>query len=218
MTTSTVAAIILAAGRSTRMREGHHKLLLPLGEQSVLAHVVSATNASQARPILLVVGHRADDIRASLTPYLPGLTIIENPLHHEGMSTSIHAGIQAIQGLSTFDTVEGVLIVLGDQPLITPDMLDKLINIKRQTQKRIVVSLYNGNRTSPTLFDTSLLPELLEITGDEGGRAVLQRHRQEIATVEHTNESASYDVDTWEAYQQVVAEWERSHPKGETYE
>ena len=204
------AAIILAAGRSSRMQEGHHKLLLPLGTQSVVAHVIAVTLASQARPVVLVVGYRADEIRESLAAYIPSLTIVENAEYREGMSTSIRAGLRTLQALPTFETIDSALIVLGDQPLITSQMLDTLIDTKHQTGKRIIASLYNGKRMSPTLFGKSLFPELLEITGDEGGRAVLERHRAEIAKVEHGDESASIDVDTWEAYQQVVAEWERN--------
>ena len=206
----TTAAIILAAGRSSRMHEGHHKLLLPLGEQSVVAHVVAVTLTSQARPLIVVTGYRADDIHTSLASYTSSLTFIKNPRFREGMSTSIRAAIRALQASSTFETIDGALIVLGDQPLITSQMLDALIGTKQRTGKRIITSLFNGKRMSPTLFDKSLFPELLEITGDEGGRAVLERHRSEIAKVEHGDESASIDVDTWEAYQQVVAEWERT--------
>ena len=218
--TSTIAAIILAAGRSSRMQEGHHKLLLPLGEQSVVAHVVSVTLASQAHPHVVVTGYRSDEVRESLTQYVSSLIFTENPLYREGMSTSIHAGIRALQASPTFEMIDGALIVLGDQPLITAQMLDTLIDTKRRTGKHIIASLFQGKRTSPTLFDKSLFPELLEITGDEGGRAVLERHRSEIVKVEHGDESATIDVDTWEAYQQVVTEWERrqSSHKGERHE
>ena len=207
--TSTIAAVILAAGRSSRMQEGHHKLLLPLGEQSVVAHVVAVTLASQARPLVVVTGYRTNDICESLAEYAPSLTLVENSQHREGMSSSIHTGIRALQASPLFGTINGALIVLGDQPLITSYMLNALIDTKQRTGNRIIVSLFNGKRMSPTLFDKSLFPELLEITGDEGGRAVLERHRSEIAKVEHGDESASIDVDTWEAYQQVLAEWER---------
>ncbi|HCI79182.1 MAG TPA: hypothetical protein DHW02_05795, partial [Ktedonobacter sp.] len=133
----TTAAIILAAGRSSRMQEGHHKLLLPLGQQSVVAHVVAVTLASQAHPVVLVVGYRGNEIRASLAAYMPSLTISENAEYREGMSTSIHAGIRALQASPTFETIDGALIVPGDQPLITAHMLDTLIDTKRRTGKRI---------------------------------------------------------------------------------
>jgi molybdenum cofactor cytidylyltransferase len=133
------------------------------------------------------------------------------------MSSSIRTGIQALQKLhidGACTHIDGALILLGDQPLITSHMLNTLIKRHERTHKRIITSLYNGKRSSPTLFDRSLFPELLEITGDEGGRAVIERHREEIARVEHGDETASYDVDTWDAYEQVVAIWNNRQQKG----
>jgi molybdenum cofactor cytidylyltransferase len=206
---SSTAAIILAAGSSSRMGAGRHKLLLPLGERPVLAHVIAAALASQAAPIIIVLGHQAEEVRARLAPYITrrAITIVENDDYMKGMSTSIHAGVRALMSLD--DMPDSALIILGDQPLMTAQIIDKLIAARRTTERRIVVPLYNSQRGNPVLFDASLFPELMEITGDEGARSVVQRHRQEIATVELGDAMASYDVDTWEAYQQVVAEWQR---------
>ncbi len=209
------AAIILAAGSSSRMGAGRHKLLLPLGERSVLAHVLAATLASQARPIVVVLGHQTNQVRESISAYIAdsAITIVENPEYQQGMSTSLRVGIQALMSLS--HAIDGTLIILGDQPLITAHILDRLITTKQSTGKRIVASFYNGKRGSPTLFGACFFPELLEMTGDEGGRKVLERHQQGIARVEFKDETAGYDVDTWEAYQQVVAAWEQEHVESE---
>ena len=205
----TTAAILLAAGRSSRMRQGQHKLLLPLGDRPVLIHVVETILASQARPLVVVVGYQAEQIRTLLTPYESELTLIENPDYHQGMSTSLCKGIETL--MASYPIVNGALIVLGDQPLMTPQILDTMIEAKQTTGKRIITARYSGKRGNPTLFDTSLFPELLEMTGDEGGRKVLERYHQEIATVDMDEEMANYDVDTWEAYQQVVRIWEASN-------
>ena len=87
--TQTTAAIILAAGSSSRMGAGRHKLLLPLAGRPVLVHVVDATLASQARPIIIVLGHQAKEVRAHLALYVeyPHITIVENPDYQQGMST-----------------------------------------------------------------------------------------------------------------------------------
>jgi molybdenum cofactor cytidylyltransferase len=203
------AAIILAAGSSSRMGAGRHKLLLPLGDRPVLAHVIEATLASQAAPIIVVLGHQAEQVRACIALYITyrTITVIENNDYTKGMSTSIHAGVRAL--LSREDVPDSVLIILGDQPLMTAQIIDALIAARRTTGQRIIAPLYNGRRGNPVLFDASLFPELMEITGDEGGRSVVECHRQEIAAVELSDVMASYDVDTWEAYQQVVAEWQR---------
>src|SRR6266581_7157571 len=210
------AAIILAAGSSSRMGGGHHKLLLPLDDRPVLAHVIDATLASQARPILIVLGHHADQVRRKIATYAthPDITLIENPDYLQGMSTSMRSGLQTIishgyRKFKAWQVVDSALILLGDQPLITPRIIDTLISIWQTTGKRIVAPLYDGKRGNPILFANSLFSELLEVSGDEGGRSVVERHRNEIATVEMGNPLANIDVDTWEAYQQVLVAWEQ---------
>ncbi len=217
VSTST-AAIILAAGSSSRMGSGRHKLLLPLDGRPVLTHVIDALLASQARPLVIVLGHQADQVRAHIEALHPDSTIIENPAYLQGMSTSMHLGLQLLlsngyKKAGSSYAVDSALIVLGDQPMITSRVIDTLITRYRTTGKRIVAPLYAGKRGSPVLFDASLFPELLEVTGDEGGRTVLERHHQEVELVEIGDAVTNYDVDTWDAYQQVVEAWEHMHEK-----
>jgi len=214
--TPSTAAIILAAGSSSRMGGGRHKLLLPLHDRPVLAHVIDAALTSQARPVVIVLGHQAEQVRTKILAYTihPNLIIVENPRYLQGMSTSMHLGIQILtsQDYKKNDecySIDSALIVLGDQPLITVRVIDSLITTYRITGKRIVAPLYDGKRGSPVLFDKSFFPELLEIAGDEGGRKVLERHREDVEVVEMSDALANYDVDTWEAYQQVLEAWER---------
>ncbi len=209
------AAIILAAGSSSRMGAGRHKLLLPLHDRPVLAHVLDAGLASQARPLILVLGHHADQVRERIPLFTthPDLIILENADYLQGMSTSMRLGIQTLLSpdytKSLNGEIDSALVLLGDQPLITARDIDTLIATYRTTGKRIIAPTYEGKRGNPILFDASLFPELLEVTGDEGGRSVLERHRNEIATVEMGNPLANIDVDTWEAYLQVLAAWEQ---------
>lgn len=210
------AAIILAAGTSSRMGEDRYKLLLPLGGRPVLAHVLDAALASQARPIILVLGHQAAEVRAQLASYTlhPEITVLENPAYLQGMSASMKLGIQALisHGYKKSDdeAIDSALFLTGDQPLLTGQIIDSIIETYRRSGKRIVAPLYEGQRGNPVLFDASLFPELLLVTGDEGGRGVLKRHLDEVANVEIENSEASYDVDTWEAYQRVVEVWDKS--------
>ena len=197
------------------MGTGRHKLLLPLHDRPVLAHVLDATLASQARPLILVLGHQADQVRERIARFTtrPDLIILENADYLQGMSTSMRLGIQTLLSLNyrkpLTGEIDSALVLLGDQPLITTRDIDTLIATYRTTGKRIIAPTYEGKRGNPVLFDASLFPELLEVTGDEGGRSVLERHRDEIATVEMGNPLANIDVDTWEAYQQVLAAWEQ---------
>jgi molybdenum cofactor cytidylyltransferase len=215
-TSLSTAAIILAAGSSSRMGGGRHKLLLPLDGRPVLAHVIDATIASQARPILIVLGHQIDQVSTHIKPYTihHDISLINNTDYLQGMSTSLRMGVQTLlsNGYRKSKTpyqVDSALIMLGDQPMITPRVIDTLIRAYRTRSRSIVAPLYNGKRGSPVLFDGSLFPELIEVTGDEGGRTVLERHRQEVELVEMGDTLANYDVDTWEAYQQLVEAWER---------
>jgi molybdenum cofactor cytidylyltransferase len=218
--THDTAAIILAAGSSSRMGAGRHKLLLPLGTRPVLAHVLEATLASQARPIIIVLGHQADQVRAQIADYAadPMISIIENPAFLEGMSTSMHTGLRTLashgykKDAAVPTLVDSALIILGDQPLITPHIINALIDARRQTGKRIIAPIYDGKRGNPILFAADLFPELLDVTGDEGGRSVIERHRSDVATVELESAALTYDVDTWEAYQQVVEAWNNIQP------
>ena len=197
------------------MGTGRHKLLLPLHDRPVLAHVLDATLASQARPLIIVLGHLADQVRERIARFTtrPDLIILENADYLQGMSTSMRLGIQTLLSLNyrkpLTGEIDSALVLLGDQPLITTRDIDTLIATYRTTGKRIIAPTYEGKRGNPVLFDASLFPELLEVTGDEGGRSVLERHRDEIATVEMGNPLANIDVDTWEAYQQVLVAWEQ---------
>ena len=221
-TYSSFAAIILAAGSSSRMGAGRHKLLLPLGKKPVLAHVIEAALASQARPIMIVLGHQAEHVRNEVAAFttLPNVISIENPDYLQGMSTSLRAGLQALihsqnTAEQAFHSLDGVIVMLGDQPLMTAHTIDSLIAHKQATGKRIIAPLYNGRRGNPVLFDASLFPELLAIQGDEGGRSVIERHKQEVATIEQSDAMPDYDVDTWDAYQTVLAEWKKKQQPGE---
>lgn len=214
-TDNRTAAIILAAGSSSRMGGGRHKLLLPLHDRPVLAHVLDAVLASQARPFVLVLGHQPEQVRTHISPYTTHFDfhVVENPDYLQGMSTSMRLGIQTLQTFgytkSSGGSIDSALVLLGDQPLITAQHINTLIATYRTTGKRIIAPTYEGKRGNPILFAASLFPELLEVTGDEGGRSVLERHREEIATVEMGNPLANIDVDTWDAYQRVVEAWDQ---------
>lgn len=219
MNQSATAAIILAAGSSSRMGGGRHKLLLPLAGRPVLAHVIDATLQSKARPIVVVTGHQAEQVREQIARFTthPAITHVHNHDYLQGMSTSLRAGLTYLLYVSspehTITTeIDSALIVLGDQPLMTAKIMDALIETRRATQASIVAPIYNGKRGNPVLFAASLFPELLQVSGDEGGRTVVERHRQEVAMVElgdAIDEMANYDVDTWEAYQQMVELWQQ---------
>lgn len=217
----TVAALILAAGLSRRMTPGNHKLLLKLGTKPVIAHVVEAVLHSQVNQCIIVLGYQADQLRAALADYTtnPRVQLVENPAFTQGMSTSLRSGLALLQTSTQqrSTTTDCALIVLGDQPFISPRILDALITCRQQTQQRIIVPYYHGQRGTPVLFAASLFPELAQVQGDEGGRSVIEHHPTEVVALEMADtladrqaQMAQYDIDTWTAYQQALAQWQSS--------
>jgi molybdenum cofactor cytidylyltransferase len=200
-----IAAIVLAAGKSSRM--GAHKLLLPLGGQALVAHVVLAASASSASSVLVVLGHQADQVAAAL-PESRATTVV-NPDYAEGMATSVRAGIVALPTEAT-----AALILLGDQPLFTTAMIERMLTTSANAQENIIAASYAGRRGNPVLFPRSLFGEVSAVHGDEGARAVVARHANRLVLVEFGDERAALDADAPDDYQRIVAAWEAQSSTG----
>jgi molybdenum cofactor cytidylyltransferase len=194
-----IAAVILAAGQSSRM--GRHKLLLLLLGKPLLLHVVEAALAACVDEVVVVVGYQAAAVRSLLAGY--PVRLVENPDYQQGQSTSLRAGILALE-----PEVEAALFLLGDQPLVPATLLNRLIAVYRAEQRDVVVPTYAGQRGNPVLFSRALFPQLQAITGDQGGRSVLMTAQRDgrVATVAVDDTLINRDVDTWEEYQQLIAD------------
>ncbi|MFC1943246.1 molybdenum cofactor cytidylyltransferase [Chloroflexota bacterium] len=187
-----ISAIVLAAGRSQRM--GVPKLGLKLGGKSLIEHVIDNALASKVSEVILVLGPET----AHLQPSLKGLSrvkVVENQQPEQGQSTSLRLGLQCISRWA-----QATLILMGDQPLVTPDIIDALINKYSQSRGPIVAPLYGGQRGSPVLFDRSLLGELMAVEGDKGGREIVEKYKDSVVPVSFAEPLVGGDVDTWEDY------------------
>jgi molybdenum cofactor cytidylyltransferase len=194
-----VAAIVLAAGASTRY--GQPKQLLPVGGKTMLQHVVDVVLASPVDQTIVVLGHRAGEIGASVRQGLPtaadkSADIVTNEEWQAGLSTSVQAGLRAIRS-----DIQAALFVLADQPAITPGIIAALLGRYRETGAPIVVPTYRGERGNPALFDRSLFSELMEVRNDQGGRQLVDRYANRTEKVEVGSEAVLVDVDTEEDYQ-----------------
>ncbi len=167
-----VAAVLLAAGESTRMQE--MKALLPwTSGQSLLAHQAHALVGAGYYPVVVVLGHLADRLREEIKG-ASGVVVVENPRYREGRTTSIVAGLRALP-----PGVYGVLIVSVDQPR-SDALLASLRGAWLAERPLLAVPSLDGRAGHPPLFDAALLPELLAITEEgEGLREVVSRHREE---------------------------------------
>ncbi len=191
---SGLCGVVLAAGHSRRM--GRPKLLLRLGDKTLLRRAAEAALAV-CDEVVVVVGPEADRMRAELHD-LP-VRVVENPESAQGLSTSLRKGIEAAEG------AEAILLLLADQPAITPEHLRRLVETWRHSGARIVACTYQGTSGPPALFHRSLFGALQALQGDVGAKAVLQAHREEAVLV--PLEEAALDVDTpedWARLKQIL--------------
>lgn len=193
-TTPQVAAIVLAAGGSTRM--GQPKQLLPIGGQPMVRRVTAAACATELAQVVVVVGAQADAVRQALAGLQ--VDVVFNRSWAEGMSTSVQAGLSALAS-----GIQAVLIILADQPGLTPDLLNTLVARYYATRAAIVAPFYQGQRGNPVLFDRSLFGELAATRGDQGGRMLVTRHGRDVERVEVDDPSVLLDVDTRQDYEKT---------------
>jgi molybdenum cofactor cytidylyltransferase len=168
---SRVGAVILAAGMSSRM--GEAKQLLRLGENILLGQVVENVRGSRVDEIVLVLGHEAETIKERVG--LQNLNVVINDSYRQGMGTSLRAGLAALGS-----EVSAALIVLADQPFVRSVTLDLIIDRYAESGAQIVIPTYKGFRGNPVLLDRSVFPEVMELSGDIGCRAIFGNHLEGI--------------------------------------
>ena len=181
-----VALLLLAAGASTRM--GRPKQLLPYHGRTLLRHAAETAVAAGCAPIVLVTGALHDELLAEIV----GLPILaeRNPDWETGMASSIRAGLAAVAAAAP----RAVLVMLTDQPLVTPELLRQLIVQQQATQAPIVAAAYGETLGVPAIFDKSLLPELLKLQGAQGAGRLIARLGAAVGQVAFP--AGLLDVDT----------------------
>lgn len=186
-----VAAVVLAAGRSSRM--GSNKLLEHLHGKPVLRHVVETALASRAGPVTVVTGHQADEVALALAGL--DVTFAHNARFGEGMATSLQAGIAAVP-----DSCAATLVMLGDMPLVTPAIVNRLVdNLAGQVAARAVVPIADGRRANPVIITRSLFGEVAALSGDAGARKLLDQAGNDVIEVVIDDAGVLLDVDTPDA-------------------
>jgi len=191
-----IAAVVLAAGRSTRM--GANKLLADLGGKPMVRFAVEAALGSAASPVLAVTGHQAAEVRRALAGLHVGF--VHNRGYAEGMSTSLKAAIGALP-----PAVAGALVLLGDMPQITPVHLDQLIVAFRDQGGAIIVPTHAGRRGNPVLWPRAFFAHISRLDGDAGAKSLLTAHASRVCEVDLGTDAIFLDVDTAEALAQMRA-------------
>src|SRR5271154_7044725 len=194
---SRVAAVILAAGKSTRM--GEAKQLLRLGEGTVLGRTLENVRDAGLDQIVLVLGSSANTIRQHLhISAIADLEVVVNQNYDQGMASSLRVGLSSID-----DRVDAALIVLADQPLIRPETFARIVDEYRRSTAQIVIPLYKGFRGNPVLLDRSVFADVMALEGDIGCRAIFGSHLEGIVKVEVDDIGVLLDVDNKDDYERL---------------
>lgn len=188
-----ISAILLAAGSSRRL--GTPKQLLELDGKPVLQHVVDALSNSQVDEIIVVLGHQAARIGSAIELPHNGRTV-ENPNHGDGQSTSLRAGLEAVG-----PGADAVVVVLGDQPRLRPEMVDLVIKAFWERRAPFVRATFAGEQGHPLLAARSQWDALSAIDGDKGARDLLRNIRSMVEEVEMG--IPLRDLDTWDDYERL---------------
>jgi molybdenum cofactor cytidylyltransferase len=194
-----VTGIVLAAGTSSRL--GRPKQLLDLAGRPVLQHVVETLHSARVDEIVVVLGHRAEEI-ATAMPLSDRVRLATNPDFASGQSTSLRAGL-----LAAGDRSQAAVILLGDQPGMRAEAVTAVIEAWGSGRGPAVQATYRGVPGHPVLFDRSVWADLEGAEGDEGARGLLASHPQWRALVE-VGGSPPLDIDNEEDYARVRAEFE----------
>ena len=196
------AAILLAAGESRRM--GQLKALLPWPGGTLLAHQLAALSDAGVDRIVVVLGHRFAELQAELAPVLasrPGVAWVVNPDYLQGKTTSIKAGLRALEATAP----ESLLLLNVDQPR-SAGTLDYLLRQHRAADALITVPTYGGKGGHPVILDGALRDDLSRITEEtQGVRAVVQRHQAFTQRVEVDTPEVLWDLNTPEQYQAALS-------------
>jgi len=191
-TSRNVAAVVLAAGRSIRMG-GPNKLLAEIDGKKLVRTVAEQALASKATEVIVVTGHQADLVEQALA----GLNVkfVRNPDFAGGLASSVKAGIAAVAA-----NADGALICLGDMPLMSAQLIDRLIEAFEPDRGHLItVPVSDGRRGNPVLWSRRFFRELMTLDGDVGARHLIAKHAEAVAEVPVEGDSAFLDIDTPQA-------------------
>jgi molybdenum cofactor cytidylyltransferase len=185
--------IILAAGASTRM--GQSKQLLQVNGDPLLVKCVAAAQSSAIQKIVVVLGANEKEHRALIGDLK--IEIVYNEYWQKGMGGSIKAGLRSLLKLSP--SLNGIVILVCDQPLLTSDHINKLIAKHLQTSKPIVASAYANTSGVPVFFHSTCFEKLLDLKDEQGAKKILQESADDVVTIDFPQ--GEIDLDTLEDYE-----------------
>ena len=198
-----VAAVVLGAGRSTRMG-AINKLIAEIGGKPLVRIAAEQALASHASPVIVVTGHQREKVEAALKGL--NVRLVYNPDYAEGLGTSLKAGIAAVP-----DTADGAVVCLGDMPQVDAALIDRLLAaFDPERGALVIVPTIEGRRGNPVVWARRFFHDLMSVSGDVGARHLIGSYGEAVAEVALTGDAALTDVDTPESFSAVKAEIERA--------
>jgi molybdenum cofactor cytidylyltransferase len=186
-----ITGLVLAAGESRRM--GVTKQLLPFGHNTILGQVIRNALESNLDEIIVVLGYQAQEIGQNISD--APVKVVVNPEFREGLSSSIK------KGLSNITETSAVMILLGDQPLVGKEIINRLLAELGRGDRGIIVPVYDNIRGHPVIFTPLYRDELLALQGDVGGKEIVRAHPEDVTEVNIDSEAVICDIDDRDDYQ-----------------
>jgi molybdenum cofactor cytidylyltransferase len=191
-----IAGVILAAGSGSRM--GRTKQLLPFDHTTLLGQVIKNARGSALHEIIVVLGHQADKIKQTLD--FSNTKILCNKEYSKGQSTSLVKGIENVSS-----ECDAAMFLLGDQPLVTTAIINKLIKACETSNALIIIPHCNGKRGNPVIIARHLFHRLEALSADTGARALFKEFKDNILKVPIPDEAILIDVDTMADYKKLIS-------------
>jgi len=192
-----IGVIILAAGASRRM--GTPKQLLKIGKKTLLEKTIDTAQKLVDKEIVVVLGANAEKIQTT-TKWPKGVSIIINDEWQKGMGTTLKKGVNYF--LEQSQSFQAIIVMVCDQPYLTTEKLEELIELYKKTKADIIAAQYENIQGVPALFSSQLFSKLAALNEDEGARKIIKRHQGVVKTINFPE--GIYDLDTPQAYQNYL--------------
>ena len=191
-----IHGILLAAGLSTRM--GEPKQLLPFGDSTIIETMIDNMLGSKLDEVIVVIGHELEKVHEKIR-HKP-IKVVFNPNYQEGMLTSAQCGVQALP-----DCADAFALMLVDQPFITSDLINRVVEAYKESDKGIALPSYNYRRGHPAIFNRRYASDILSLDAESGGiRSLFKKNADDIQYVIVDTNRVLKDIDYRKDYEEAL--------------